>query len=69
MEEAKGRESLQVKRVTPISTEEFPTAAERPKWSVLDTSKIEKTFGVTPLPWREGLSAMMDELHRDSKKA
>lgn len=64
VEEAKGRESLQVTRVTPISTEEFPTAAERPKWSVLDTSKTEKTFGITPLPWREGLHAMMDELYR-----
>jgi len=67
VEEAKGWETLQVKRVTPISTEEFPTAAERPKWSVLDTTKTEETFGITPLPWREGLHVMMDELYRASK--
>lgn len=32
--------------VRPISTEEYITLAKRPKYSVLDKNKIEKTFGI-----------------------
>ncbi len=42
-------------RVVPISTREFPTAARRPAYSVLDTSSFTERFGVTPRPWREAL--------------
>lgn len=46
----------------PISTEEFPTPAERPRWSVLDTSSFEKTFGMIPRPWRVALQDTMEKL-------
>jgi dTDP-4-dehydrorhamnose reductase len=42
-------------RVVPISTKEFPTAARRPAYSVLDTSSFTQTFGVRPQPWRDAL--------------
>lgn len=42
-------------RLTPISTTDYPTAAHRPAYSVLDTSSFTETFGVTPRPWREAL--------------
>ncbi len=42
-------------RVVPISTREFPTAARRPAYSVLDTSSFSERFGVTPRPWRAAL--------------
>jgi dTDP-4-dehydrorhamnose reductase len=42
-------------RVIPISTREFPTAARRPAYSVLDTSSFTERFGVTPRPWRAAL--------------
>ena len=48
--------------VIPISTEEFPTPAKRPPYSVLDCSKIEETFGIRPRPWQEGLAEMLGEL-------
>lgn len=41
--------------VRPITTAEYPTPAKRPAYSVLDTSKIETTFGLTPPDWRESL--------------
>ena len=41
--------------VRPITTAEYPTPARRPAYSVLDTTKIEKTFGLTPPDWRESL--------------
>ena len=42
-------------RVIPIATSDFPTAARRPAYSVLDTSSFTERFGVSPRPWREAL--------------
>jgi dTDP-4-dehydrorhamnose reductase len=49
-------------KLIPISTEEFPTPAERPRWSVLDTTSFEKTFGIMPRPWRTALQDTMEKL-------
>jgi dTDP-4-dehydrorhamnose reductase len=38
-----------------ISTSEYPTLAKRPKYSVLDTSKIKKEFSITIRSWEEAL--------------
>ena len=38
-----------------IPTSEFPTPAERPKYSVLDKSKIKSTFGVEVKDWEDSL--------------
>jgi len=38
-----------------ISTSEYPTLAKRPKYSVLDTSKIEKEFNISIRSWEEAL--------------
>jgi dTDP-4-dehydrorhamnose reductase len=42
-------------RVIPIETKDYPTAAPRPAYSVLDTEKIRKTFGITIPDWEESL--------------
>jgi len=39
--------------VNPISTNDFPTLAKRPKYSVLDTSKIKTTFGIVIKDWKK----------------
>ncbi|MBM3923071.1 MAG: sugar nucleotide-binding protein, partial [Sphingomonadales bacterium] len=39
-----------------ISTDQYPTAAHRPAYSVLDTSKINQTFHVPIKDWRESLA-------------
>lgn len=41
-----------------IPTSEFPTPAERPKYSVLDKSKIKSTFGITIKNWQESLKSI-----------
>jgi len=41
--------------VNPIPSEAFPTPASRPKYSVLDKSKIKKTFGIEIKTWQEAL--------------
>jgi len=41
--------------VNPIPTEMYPTPAKRPKFSVLDKSKIKTTFGISIKTWQESL--------------
>ena len=47
-------------QVNPIPSEEYPTPARRPKNSVLDTTKIEQTLGVTMRSWKEELQAIIE---------
>jgi len=49
-------------RVERITTEEFPTVAPRPRYSVLNTSKLERVFQVRPHPWRESLREVLLKL-------
>jgi dTDP-4-dehydrorhamnose reductase len=41
----------------PIPTSSFPTPAKRPKYSVLDKTKIKSTFGIQIKSWMERLKA------------
>jgi dTDP-4-dehydrorhamnose reductase len=45
-----------------IPTTDYPTPARRPAWSVLDCSKLEQTFGITPRPWEKALGEVLDVL-------
>ncbi len=42
--------------VTPITTRDYPTTAPRPSWTVLDSSRLRETFGITLPPWRTQLA-------------
>lgn len=48
--------------VRPISTGEYPAAARRPPYSVLDCSGARLVLGVTPEHWRVALRATMETL-------
>lgn len=49
-------------QVKPVTTAEYPTKTRRPAYSVLDKTKIKKTFGVSVPNWQESLAACMKEL-------
>lgn len=49
-----------VPTVDGITTEEYPTPARRPANSVLDCSKLSRTYGITLRSWQ---SALADMLH------
>jgi dTDP-4-dehydrorhamnose reductase len=44
-----------------IDSSQYPTRAMRPAYSVLDTRKAERVFGVAPTPWRRQLEEVLDE--------
>ena len=44
--------------VKPVTSEQFPTAAKRPRYSVLDHSKIESTFSLNIRSWQEALETL-----------
>jgi dTDP-4-dehydrorhamnose reductase len=48
-------------QVEAITTDQYPTAARRPMYSVLDCGKIE-LFGISPPPWQSSLPAVLREL-------
>jgi dTDP-4-dehydrorhamnose reductase len=53
--------------VNSLSTEQFPTPAKRPKYSVLDKTKIQQTFSVQLRDWKESLKECINKLKAESK--
>lgn len=53
---------LKIETVQPIKTDEYPTPAKRPIYSVLDCSRIEQEFGIQPKPWEESLHETIDRM-------
>jgi len=54
--------------VQPISTEEYPTPAPRPAYTVLDCSKLERVFGLTLPSWRDALARCIDSLQGSDRQ-
>lgn len=49
-------------QVRPIHTEEYPVPAKRPHYSVLDKSKIRKTYGIDIRWWEDALKECIKNL-------
>ncbi len=49
-------------KINPIETKDYPTPAKRPKYSVLDKTKIKKDFNIEILPWQESLKKCLDKI-------
>lgn len=48
--------------VHPITTGDYPTRAQRPGYSRLDTRRLQQDFGVQLPDWRDGLERVLGEL-------
>ena len=48
--------------VRPLHTEEYPTPANRPHYSVLDKTKIKQTYGIEVPYWEESLEECIEQL-------
>jgi dTDP-4-dehydrorhamnose reductase len=55
--------ALEVKRIVPIPTSEYPTPAPRPAYSVLNSQKLVRLIDNYPPHWFTGLRNMMVEKH------
>jgi dTDP-4-dehydrorhamnose reductase len=54
--------ALAVRKIVPIATEDYPTAARRPHNSRLDLSKLRKVFGITPVHWLAAFGPELEAL-------
>ena len=54
--------------VNPISSDEYPTRAKRPFYSVLDKSDIINTFGLKIPYWKDSLKKCIAELDKQKTK-
>ena len=52
---------LKTSTAIPIPTSDYPTPAQRPLNSRLDTSRLQATFGLTLPPWQQGVARMLTE--------
>ena len=50
------------KALTPISTAEYPTAAQRPHNSRLDTQKLQQVLGSKPPDWQDDVIATVNQV-------
>ncbi|GAB5416361.1 MAG: dTDP-4-dehydrorhamnose reductase [Crocinitomicaceae bacterium] len=48
--------------VLPVPSSEFPTPAKRPSYSVMDTSDLQKDFGITPRNWKVALEECIAQI-------
>ncbi len=52
-------------KLTPIPTEDYPTLAIRPAYSILDRSRIKATYGVEIPHWEESLEDCLKLINRN----
>ena len=60
----KGNREVEIK---PIKTEEYPTAAERPRYSVLSKDKVKREFNLKIRNWDEALEDFLSTLSLRTK--
>jgi dTDP-4-dehydrorhamnose reductase len=53
---------IRAREVVAIATEDYPTPAARPRYSVLDSGKLRDTFNLAPEPWESALERCMAAL-------
>lgn len=51
-------------QVNAVSTDQFPTIAKRPNYSLLDKAKIKKTYGVVVPAWKDSLKQCLQILNQ-----
>ena len=54
--------------VTPCTTDEYPTPAKRPAYSVLDKTKVQETLGIRLPDWRESLAGFLRSESFDNER-
>ena len=50
-------------KINPIASTEYPTPAQRPKYSVLDKTKIKQAFNIEIPKWEESLKIALNKIN------
>ena len=50
-------------KINPITTDQYPTPAKRPHYSVLDTTRIQKNFGIKLKDWKDSLLVCLKKIN------
>ena len=58
-EQVSDKESLALNELSAITSDQYPVAATRPTYSVLDCSKINEDLGIVMPDWKESLKACL----------
>ena len=61
-QQAQAAIKIKATEVAPVPTSAFPTPAQRPHNSRLDTRKLQSTFGLTLPHWQQGVARMLNEI-------
>jgi len=56
-------------RVRPLRTEEYPTAAVRPHYSVLDKAKVKRVYGLEIPWWQDSLKECVEALMAQARES
>ena len=54
--------------VNPCTTDEYPTPAKRPAYSVLSKEKIQKALGIKLSDWKESLDTFLKSSRFDKSR-
>ena len=54
-------------KVNPIPTSQYPSLAKRPMYSVLDTTRIKQTFGISVRNWKKSLKICLTRLKENKR--
>ena len=54
--------------ISPISTEQYPTPAKRPKNTIMSKDKIIKTFDLESIPWKKSLEKCLFNYLEDTSE-
>lgn len=67
VDHARRKGEVKVERLVPIASADYPAAAPRPAYSVLDCSKIIRMFGIIPRPWEAAFEEMIKGMMGDGE--
>lgn len=60
---ASNYERFRIKNLQAITTEDYPTPAKRPQYSVLNCEKIRNIFGIHQSNWSTGLNDVLKQIY------
>ena len=61
LQRATWQRPLIARRIVPVTTNEYPTPATRPAYSILSNSRLNRTFGISLPDWQSQLACLMGQ--------